>query len=103
MASTTAQVSLNAAASGTGTTIDFTTAKAHVSAVISAGTVTDGAVLIEASHDGTVWVELGQVRTLQALNQHFDVSGGAFRYFRARMAKSVTGAGRVTVTFMEAD
>lgn len=105
MASTTAQVSLTNAATGTGTTIDFTTAKRNVSAaVIVSGTVAAGAlVMIEASQDNSNWVPLAAVGLEQGRNKGVDFAGRAYRYWRARVAADVTGGGRVAVTFMEAD
>jgi hypothetical protein len=104
MASTTAQVSITNGSTGTGTTIDFTTAKKTVTAVIvGTGTIQDGQVLIEASQDSTNWVPIQQVAVDQGRNRGVSLNGQAYRYWRASVPKDVAGGGRITVTFMEAD
>lgn len=104
MASTSAVTSLSDKASGDGVTVDFTSAKRAVTAVMNCrGACTGGLVEIQASHDGSVWA------TLDTLPCHTDRAQasvpltGAFRYFRARIVSAVTGGGRVDVTFMEGD
>lgn len=104
MASTSAQASLTNASTGVGTTVDFTTAKKTVTAVVvGSGTTSDGMVLIEASQDSTNWVSIAQVGIDQGRNRGVSLNGQAYRYWRASVPKDVTGGGRITVTFMEAD
>lgn len=103
MASTTAQVSLNAATGGNGTTVDFTTAKNIVTCVISPskGGLT-GVVGVEASQDATVWVSMGSITVDRTPPRSLEFKGAAFRYWRAVVISSVAGGGSVTATFMEA-
>lgn len=104
MASTTATASLtNAQTTGAGSTVDFTTAVSNVSAVIVPnGTVDDGAVAIEASHNSTDWVNVFSVLPRTGVNRSYDARGGAYRYWRASVLTDIAGGGSVTVTFMEA-
>lgn len=103
MASTTAQVSLNAATTGTGTTIDFLTAKSIVTCVINPSKAgLTGVVAVEASQDGAVWVPLGSVSVDKIQPRSMDFKGGAYRYWRASVYADVGGSGAVTATFMEA-
>ncbi len=86
-----------------GTTVDFTTAKANVSGVMGVtGTVTGGLVVLEASHDGTVWVNVASLVPDTGINQFFSSPSGAFRYWRANITSAVVGGGTVSATFMEA-
>lgn len=102
MPSTTAQVSLNAVTSGTGTTIDFTAAVRSVTMVAySTGSVTGGLVQVEASQDSTVWVPI-RVVEVGSRARSVDLLGGAFRYWRASVVDGIKGGGSVTATFMEA-
>lgn len=103
MASASSVASLTNATTGTGATVDFTTAKRNVSVVmLPSGTITGGTVAIEASHDGTNWVQaLTMHIVLRPGNHAHDVSHGAFRYWRANVLADITG-GTVTATFMEA-
>lgn len=105
MASITGKASLTAASAvGAGATVDFATARNLVSAILSGtGTVTDGVVTVEASHDAVSWVAINQFMTRSTASQHFDLVEGAYRYFRANIVRAVAGGGSVTVTFMEAD
>lgn len=104
MASTTAQVSLTNATTGTGTTVDFATAKKTVTAaMVVGGTVTAGVLLVEASQDGTNWIPLGSVAVDEGRNRGISFTGQAYRYWRGRVVADVSGGGRVAVTFMEAD
>lgn len=104
MASTTAQVSLTNTTTGTGASIDFTTAKKTVTAVIIvSGTITGGVCTVEASQDDTNWVPLGSASIDQGRNREISFAGRAFRYWRGRVSADVSGGGRVAVTFMEAD
>lgn len=104
MASTTASASISAKTTGPGVTVDFQTAKACVSAVVSlSGEVSAGSVSIEASQDGTVWVKkaaviLGDGRKAWS----YDQLHGAYRYWRGNVLRDVAGGGTVSVTFMEA-
>lgn len=104
MASTDAQVSLNdVGAAGAGTTVDFTTAKRNVTMVIiPSASLTAGVVLMEASQDSTNWVVLRTVDVTARGNYSVTSSGGAFRYWRANVARTL-GGGTVDVTFMEGD
>jgi hypothetical protein len=103
MASTTAQVSLNGAATGVGATVDFATAKSIVTCVIipSKSGLT-GVVAVEASQDGAAWVPMGSVSVDRSQPRAMDFKGGAFRYWRASVYADVAGSGAVTATFMEA-
>lgn len=104
MASTTALSTLTNATEGTGTAVDFSSAKTHVSAILTVnGEVTDGMVHVQASHDNTSWVHLHTFSGITTgLNQKFEMAG-AYRYFRASVISAITGGGSVTVTLMEAD
>lgn len=104
MASTLAQVSLTAVSSGTGSTVDFTTAKKTVTAVVSnSGTITAGQVLVEASQDSLIWVSIGNIDIDQGVTRGVSFNGQAYRYWRARLVTNIAGGGSVRVTFMEAD
>lgn len=104
MASTEAQVSLNAAsAAGPGTTVDFTAAKRNVTAVlVPSASLTSGIVLVEASQDNVNWVVLKTVELTARSNFAVPLQGVAFRYWRVNVARSV-GGGTLRATFMEAD
>lgn len=103
MASTTAQVSLNAATGGNGTTIDFATAKNTVTCVIgpSKGGLT-GVIGVEASQDSSIWVPMGSIAVDRDPPRSLEFRGVAFRYWRAVVISNVGGGGTVTATFMEA-
>lgn len=104
MASTTASASL-ALASGvaSGATVDFTTAKKNVTAVIvPSKSLVDGVVTIEASQDGTNWVVMRVVPLEGRENYAVHEQGVAFRYWRASVVRALSD-GTVRVTFMEAD
>lgn len=105
MASTDAQASLSTVITGTGTTIDFQTAKSRVSGIVrTSGTVNGGSVAIEASHDGTNWVKKATFLLVDARGAwSYDLQHGAYRYWRGRVLRNVAGGGNVSVTFMEAD
>lgn len=105
MASTVPVVSADAVVTaGEKSMVDFTSAKSQVSAVVSiSGTVTGGSVSIEASHDGLVWVKLAAFVLVEPKNWAWDLSTGAYRYFRANVLGAIKGGGAVTVTFMEAN
>lgn len=104
MASIVASPSLSQVSTGTGTTVDFTVAKSRVSAVFSVrNTVTGGVVDIQASHDGTVWVNKHSFGARQSKNMFYDNSVGAYRYWRAIVVDNIKGGGDCSVTFMEAD
>jgi hypothetical protein len=103
MASTLAQTTLSGVATGAGTTIDFTDARAKVTAVmLPSGTITDGLVALEASQDGLNWVVVHFFDPLGG-NQFFSQREGAFRYWRGNVTRPVAGGGAVRVTLMEAD
>lgn len=104
MASTTPVNSLDAVtAVGTGATVDFTTAKRIVSAAIyPTSGVTDGLILIQASQDGTNWIDQAVIEVSGGRNRGYDSSAGAYRYWRANVYSKVNG-GTVVATFMEAD
>lgn len=100
--STTAATTLTTATTGNGTTVDFLNAKSNVSLFILVnGTVTAGAVDLQASQDGTNWVRVAFGSPLTTgVNQYLGMSGGAFRWFRGVIADTVTGGGSVTATLM---
>lgn len=103
MASTTAVTSLNGVSNvSNGSTVDFAGAKRIVSAAIvpSAG-VTSGLVVVQASQDGTNWIDIAVVETVAGVNRGFDNGAGAYRYWRANVLTKING-GTVVVTFMEA-
>jgi uncharacterized protein YqfA (UPF0365 family) len=104
VASTEAQVSLNAAsAAGPGTTVDFTAAKRNVTAVfVPSASLTSGVVLVEASQDGINWVVVRTTEMAGRANFAIHLQGVAFRYWRANVARTV-GGGTLRATFMEAD
>ena len=103
MASTNAQTSLDGKA-GVGTTVDFTDARRNVSAVLSvSGTVAEGLIAVEASQDAVNWVVRYLFPVHETSVQAYDSVTGAYRYWRANAAKSVTGGGTVKVTFMEGE
>ena len=102
MASIAAQVSLSAKTSGNGATVDFLVAVRNVTMVAyTTGLVTGGLVQIEASQDGTVWVPIQAVE-VGSRPRSVDLSGGAFRYWRATVQSAIVGGGTTTATFMEA-
>ena len=103
MASTTAQVSLTNVTTGVGATIDFTVAKKSVTMVVfTSGLVTEVLVQVEASQDATNWVSIASVDATTR-PRSVDLNRGAYRYYRASVAKDAVGGGKVTATFMEAD
>lgn len=104
MASATAVVSLNGVSSGNGATVDFATAKRNVSAVlVPSATITDGLVVLQASHDGVNWVRMSTFAASRISGvRSFDFSRGAYRYWRGVVSRGIVG-GTVVVTFMEAD
>jgi hypothetical protein len=104
MASTAAQTTLSGKVSGAGTTVDFTDAKSKVTMVlVPSGAITAGVIAMEASQDGTNWVTVHIFDPVIAANQFYSIENGAFRYWRANVASTVTGGGSVTATVMEAD
>jgi hypothetical protein len=104
MASSTAQVSLDGVtAAGAGTTVDFSTAKRTVSVMlIPSATLSAGIVTIEASMDGANWAIVRVVELIGRENSIVNLTGHALRYWRASVARTVSG-GTIKVTFMEAD
>lgn len=104
MASTTPVTSADAVVTtGAKSTVDFTSAKGRVSAIVSlSGTVSGGSVGIEASHDGAIWVKLASFVLIEPRTWSWDLRSGAYRYFRANILGAIKGGGTVTVTFMEA-
>lgn len=103
MASTTAQVSLSAVSTGTGDTVDFTTAKSIVTAVVAPSKGGLGGIVgIEASQDSTTWVPMGSLEPDRGMARSMEFRGVAYRYWRARVLSDVTGGGTVSATFMEA-
>lgn len=104
MASTSAQSSLSVGGSvASGVTVDFTTAKKNVTAVIvPSATLSGGIVTIEASQDNTNWVTQRVVDVTGRENYAVHTQGVAFRYWRASVVRALSG-GTVRVTFMEAD
>lgn len=105
MASTTPQTTLSGKATGAGVTIDFTDAKAKVTAVlVPSGSVTGGLVALEASQDGVNWVTVYIFDPgFTAANQFYSNTNGAFRYWRGNVTSPITGGGSVSATLMEAD
>lgn len=104
MASTAASTSLSVGgAVANGATVDFTTARKIVTAVIvPSATLPEGTVAIEASQDNTNWVTVRVVDVTGRENYAVHVQGVAFRYWRASVVRALSG-GTVRVTFMEAD
>lgn len=104
MASSTAQVSLDAKNTGTGAGIDFVTAKKTVACVIfTTGLVSGGVVQVEASQDNINWVALAAFSIDTVRTRSFASSQGAYRYWRASILDSIRGGGSISATFMEAD
>ena len=103
MASTEAQVSLNGVtAAGPGSTVDFATARRDVTAMlIPSATLSAGIVTIEGSQDGTNWAQVRVIELAARENSVVNFTGYALRYWRASVARTVSG-GTVKVTFMEA-
>lgn len=102
MASTTAQISLDAKKLGDGATVDFLVAVRNVTMVAyTTGAITGGLVQIEASQDGVIWVPIRAVE-VSSRPRSVDLSGGAFRYWRATIQSAIVGGGTTTATFMEA-
>lgn len=104
MASTEAQVSLNGAtAVGAGSAVDFATARRDVTAMlIPSATLSSGIVTVEGSQDGTNWAMIRVIELAARGNSVVNFTGYALRYWRASVARTVSG-GTVRVTFMEAD
>lgn len=103
MASTTALASLTNTTTGDGSTVDFLTAKKNVTMVVfTSGLVTEVLVQVQASQDGTNWVPISSVEA-SVRPRGVDLSGGAYRYWRASVTKDALGGGKVSATFMEAD
>lgn len=100
--STAASATLTTATTGNGTTVDFTSAKAHATLVILVnGTVTSGVVDLQGSHDGTNWVKIASSGALATgVNQSLTMDGGAYRWFRGVVSENVAGGGSVTGTLM---
>lgn len=99
-----ASPSLVSATTGNGLTVDFTTAKSQVAAVVvPSGTITGGTVAVQASHDGVSWVHMVALHVaLYPGVISSDFSTGAYRYWRAAILQDITGGGSVSATFMEA-
>lgn len=110
-----AQASLSAVATGTGTTVDLGGARRAIAFAIStAGTVTGGAVQMQVSEDGTNWftppssafqndsaATLANPYTLAAGPGPvalFVLTNAAFRYARVNVTSNVTGGGTVSAT-----
>lgn len=105
MATPNASVALTAARDvGPGPTVDFTTAVKNVSMVMSVtGTVDGGVVILQASHDGNVWVTMNALAPSSNTPVVFCTNAlGAFRFWRANVVSLVTGGGTVDATLMEA-
>lgn len=102
----TGTASLTAATTGTGTAVDFGSAKAQISMLVVAnGTVTAGVVKLQVSHNGTDFADFIPVVNTSAIAtgvNHVLSVDGAYRYARAVITTNVTGGGSVTVTFMGA-
>lgn len=99
-----ASPTLTAVTTGNGATVDFSTAKSHVAAVVvPSGTIAGGTVGVQASHDGVNWVHMVAVHVaLRPGVQSNDFSTGAYRYWRAVVLQDITGGGTVSATLMEA-
>lgn len=67
------------------------------------GTVGGGVITVEVSHDGTNWVAIATLVPRSGVNQRFDNTTGAYRYWRTNIAVAIEGGGTVSTTFMEAD
>lgn len=105
MSSTSAQSTLSSrSAVFNGTTVDFADARARVTlVVVPSGTVTGGLVTMEASQDSVNWVTVAVLDPALGINQFYNSTAGAFRYWRASIVRAVTGGGSVSATLMEAD
>lgn len=103
MASATPSTALSAVSeAGAGSAIDLLAAVSKVSMVVApSGTITGGAVALEASHDNTTWVQLN-VTNMDGNPRAMHGSGGAYRYWRASVVSAITGGGTVSATLMEA-
>lgn len=90
----------NAVSTGTGSTIDFGTAKANITLVIttSAG-VSAGACALELSQDNVNFFRRTPVTTATATTVFQDSNVGAFRYARGVVTTNITG-GTVSATLM---
>ena len=98
---TTAVTSLTAVTTGTGTTVDFGSAKSNITmAIMVVGTVTAGVMGVDLSQDGTNWVSDGTVNLTSNTNTMLNVSAEAWRYARARVTTNITGGATATCTFM---
>ena len=104
MASALGDALLTNATTGTGVTVDFTTARRNVSVMmIPTGTITGGTVAIEVSHDNVNWSRMVvmHIALRPGIHSH-DFLHGAYRYWRANVIADITGGGTVTATLMEA-
>jgi len=102
MASAAPSASLSgASAVADGATVDFTTSKRIVTAVIAPSPgVTDGMILVQASQDGVVWVDQAAIEVTGA-NRGYNNQQGAYRYWRANVLVEIVG-GTVSAAFSEA-
>lgn len=104
MASAVPSTSMSAGgAVGSGSVVDFTTAKKNVSCmIIPSAALAEGIVTVEASMDSTNWVVQRTIDVTGRENFAAHFTGVAFRYWRATVVRTVSG-GTVRVIFMEAD
>lgn len=97
----TATTTLSAVTTGTGTTVDLTTAKNDISmAILVTGTVTAGTIALDTSHDGTNWVMSDEAILASNTNTKLSNSGEAWRYARGRVTANITGGATATCTIM---
>src|SRR6266436_7088867 len=84
--SVTPTTTLTAATTGTGTVVDFGRAQNNVSmAILVTGTVTAGTVVLDASQDGTNFVQLSITTPVSNTNAKLTATGEAWRYYRGRV------------------
>lgn len=92
-----ASSTLSAVTTGTGSTVDFTTARANATLFIMPnGTVTAGVVDLQGSQDGTNWVKIASSGSLSTgVNQFVSSSEAAFRWYWGVVSTNVTGGGTI--------
>ena len=100
--STTPFTTLTAASTGTGLSVDYGRAQNDITmAILVTGTVTSGTVSLQASQDGTNWVDVNSTTTLVTnTNDKLAATGEAWRYARGAITSSIIGGATVTCTLM---
>lgn len=98
---TSPTTTLTAATTGTGTTVDYGTARVNISmAILVSGTVTAGTVVLDVSHDGTNWIAFSMLTPVTNTNTKLTASAEAWRYARGRIGTNITGGATITATLM---